>query len=91
MAFHNSCLQFLLYTLHADKACKGNVCALQGMIELQKVQASQQKEAAAAAYRAAHEDSDEDSDAKVDKQRAWDDWKDENPSGWGNSKLRPTA
>ncbi|KAA6417860.1 MAG: hypothetical protein FRX49_12158 [Trebouxia sp. A1-2] len=63
----------------------------QGMIELQKVQASQQKEAAAAAYRAAHEDSDEDSDAKVDKQRAWDDWKDENPSGWGNSKLRPTA
>lgn len=63
----------------------------QGMIELQRMQEAQQKEAAAAAYKAAHEDSDEDSDAKVDKQRAWDDWKDENPSGWGNSKLRPTA
>lgn len=64
---------------------------LQGMVELQKMQAAQQKEAAAAARQAAHEDSDEDSDAKVDKQRAWDDWKDEHPSGWGNSKLRPTA
>ncbi len=55
------------------------------------MQEAQQKEAAAAAHKAAHEDSDEESDAKVDKQRAWDDWKDENPSGWGNSKLRPTA
>jgi len=61
------------------------------MVELQKMQKAQQKEAAAAAHKAAHPDSDEDSDAKVDKQRALDDWKDENPSGWGNSKLRPTA
>ncbi|GAB4823929.1 hypothetical protein N2152v2_010975 [Parachlorella kessleri] len=28
-------------------------------------------------------------DEEVDKQRAWDDWKDANPTGWGNSKLRP--
>ncbi len=91
MAFHNSCLQMLLHTLHAGNACKVEFCILQGMIELQRMQEAQQKETAAAAYKAAHEDSDEDSDAKIDKQRAWDDWKDENPSGWGNSKLRPTA
>lgn len=63
----------------------------QGMVELQRMQQAQQREAAAAAEKAGHEDSDEDSDAKLDKQRAWDDWKDDNPSGWGNSKLRPTA
>ncbi len=88
MAFHEFCLQSLLYIPYADKV---TFCMLQGMIELQKMQEAQQKEAAAAAHKAAHEDSDEESDAKVDKQRAWDDWKDENPSGWGNSKLRPTA
>ena len=72
---------------YSSKTC-GHV---QGMIELHKMQESQQKEAAAATRNAAGEDSDEDSDAIMDKQRAWDDWKDENPRGWGNSKLRPTA
>ena len=30
-------------------------------------------------------------DEEVAKARAWDDFKDENPTGWGNSKLRPCA
>lgn len=25
------------------------------------------------------------------QQRDWDDFKDDNPKGWGNSRLRPTA
>ena len=58
---------------------------------MQKMQQAQEREAVAAAVRDEHDDSDEDSDAKVDKQRAMDDWKDQNPAGWGNSKLRPTA
>lgn len=28
-------------------------------------------------------------EVEVARQRAWDDWKDVNPRGWGNSKLRP--
>ncbi|XP_074291723.1 PP2A regulatory subunit TAP46 [Silene latifolia] len=32
---------------------------------------------------------DEDDDAAVDRARAFDDWKDENPRGAGNSKLTP--
>ena len=32
-----------------------------------------------------------DDDAAVDKARKWDDWKDQNPTGAGNSKLRPCA
>lgn len=34
-------------------------------------------------------DEDEDDDAAQEKARAWDDWKDENPRGAGNSKLTP--
>eukprot|EP00890_Picochlorum_soloecismus_P001622 jgi/Picsp_1/2460/NSC_05921-R1_tor signaling pathway regulator len=32
-----------------------------------------------------------DDDVEVLKQRAWDDFKDDNPRGWGNSRLRPTG
>ncbi|KAF5731262.1 PP2A regulatory subunit TAP46 [Tripterygium wilfordii] len=35
------------------------------------------------------EDEDEDDDAAVEKARAWDDWKDDNPRGAGNKKLTP--
>lgn len=35
--------------------------------------------------------SDDEDDEEVRKARAWDDWKDDNPAGWGNSKLRPCA
>ena len=58
---------------------------------MQKMQQAQQREAAAAASRPTADEAEEDSDAKVDKQRAMDDWRDNNPRGWGNSKLRPTA
>ena len=35
------------------------------------------------------DDEDDDDDAAVEKARAWDDWKDENPRGAGNKKLTP--
>lgn len=35
------------------------------------------------------EDEEEYSDEAVQKARAWDDFKDANPRGQGNSKLRP--
>ena len=65
-----------------------SVSCQQGLVELQRMQ---QREAASASLEVAPDDSDDESDAKVDKQRAMDDWKDANPTGWGNSKLRPTA
>lgn len=34
---------------------------------------------------------DSDNEEDLDKQRAWDDWKDDHPYGYGNSKLRPCA
>ena len=34
---------------------------------------------------------DSDDDEVLQKQRAWDDFKDDNPKGWGNSKTRPTG
>ncbi|ERN14875.1 PP2A regulatory subunit TAP46 [Amborella trichopoda] len=35
------------------------------------------------------DDDDDDDDAAVQKARAWDDWKDDNPRGAGNKKLTP--
>ncbi|GMH37584.1 hypothetical protein BSKO_05457 [Bryopsis sp. KO-2023] len=50
----------------------------------------QQKKAEEEAKRKeAEKDSDDEEDLM--KQRAWDDWKDENPRGHGNSQLRPCA
>ncbi|KAL8240804.1 hypothetical protein R6Q59_014159 [Mikania micrantha] len=37
------------------------------------------------------DDEDEDDEAAQDRARAFDDWKDENPRGAGNSKLTPTG
>jgi hypothetical protein len=49
-------------------------------------------EAEKAAARAAKEDRAEDeSEEELQKQRAWDDWKDDHPFGSGNSRLRPCA
>lgn len=36
-----------------------------------------------------NQEDDEDDDAAVEKARAWDDWKDDNPRGAGNKKLTP--
>ncbi len=31
----------------------------------------------------------EEDEEELRRQRAWDDWKDANPVGWGNSKTKP--
>ena len=48
-------------------------------------QAEQQRRQAEA------DEGDEASDAAVMRARAMDEWKDDHPRGYGNSKLRPTA
>lgn len=68
-----------------------SVPPVQGLVEMQKMQQAQRREATAAASKSKDQDSEDHSDAQVDKQRQMDDWKDDNPCGWGNSKLRPTA
>jgi immunoglobulin-binding protein 1 len=71
----------------------------QGDIEVAQILAQQrieaekaQKVAVARAERGRKADDSEEDDefeGKVYKQRAMDDWKDENPRGWGNSKMKP--
>jgi immunoglobulin-binding protein 1 len=71
----------------------------QGDIEVAQILAQQRIEAEkaqkVAAEKAARgrkgDDSEEDDeyDDKVYRQRAMDDWKDDNPRGWGNSKMKP--
>lgn len=39
--------------------------------------------------RPSEEEEDEEDDAAVEKARAFDDWKDDNPRGAGNKKLTP--
>lgn len=81
-----------LCSLGRRHSCLNFICCwLQGLVEMQKMQQTQHREAAAVASRSTGIESEEDDDAKVDKQRAMDDWKNDNPKGWGNSKLRPTA
>lgn len=66
----------------------------QGAIELAQAREREaqhkQAEAEAAARRAAAA-SDDDDEEELARSRAWDDFKDDNPRGWGNSKLRPCA
>ena len=57
-----------------------------GEVEYQSAVEQQLREAEAS-ERAAEEAADE--DKVLAKQRIWDDWLDDNPRGWGNSKLRP--
>lgn len=70
----------------------------QGDIEVAQMVAQQRAKAEIVQKRAAEkaergrrgDDSDqEDDNEKVYKERAMDDWKDANPRGWGNSKLKP--
>ena len=63
---------------------------LQADIEI--AQAQDAAEASGQAeVRRAQAGSDEDDDVAVFKARSMDEWKDDHPSGYGNSKLRPTA
>jgi hypothetical protein len=66
----------------------------QGMIELAEAQERQRREQEAAGRRATVEEerrSDGEDEEEVHKARAWDDFRDANPAGSGNSKLRPCA
>jgi len=69
-----------------------------GEEELREAQGRERRAAEAEAARrgAARErgaycdaDAEEDDDAAVDKARAWDDWKDAHPFGYGNSQTNP--
>ncbi|KAI8464901.1 MAG: TAP42-like protein [Monoraphidium minutum] len=66
----------------------------QGMMELAAARERDAASAAANAARAAADAgrrSDDEDEDEVRRARTWDDFKDDNPSGWGNSKLRPCA
>jgi immunoglobulin-binding protein 1 len=66
----------------------------QGDIEIAQMrerEAAQKEADAAKAVAAAEARSDDEDEAALAKQRAWDDFSDDNPRGWGNSKLRPCA
>lgn len=65
--------------------------AKQADIEMAQAQAAADKQAAAEAARAAAGSDDEDDEEVRRQERARDDWKDDHPFGYGNSKLRPTA
>ena len=64
-----------------------------GELELQQMKERERSESDAAAARRGTEaeggDQGDFDDRAVEKQRAWDDWKDNNPKGHGNSALRP--
>lgn len=65
-----------------------------GMIELREAQERAQQEQEREAQRQleqAGKTEDEIAEEEVERQRAWDDWKDDHPTGYGNSKLRPCA
>ncbi|CAL8464841.1 g4376 [Coccomyxa elongata] len=59
--------------------------------EMVMAQRASEAQARAEAQRARERAEDKDGDAETLRQRTWDDWKDENPRGAGNSKLLPTA
>jgi hypothetical protein len=66
----------------------------QGDIEVRQMREREAKQKAAEAAQksaAAEAGSDDEGEAELAKQRAWDDFADDNPRGWGNSKLRPCA
>jgi hypothetical protein len=66
----------------------------QGDIEVRQMREREAKQKAAEAAQkaaAAEAGSDDEDEAELAKQRAWDDFADDNPRGWGNSKLRPCA
>lgn len=64
------------------------VCHVQAMIETEQAQQAADSQLRAAK---AQKERESDEDYQLAKQRAWDDWKDDNPRGAGNSRLKPTA
>lgn len=61
---------------------------LQAEIEIQQANEQARRQEKAAKVRAELE---ADEDYMLQKQRNWDDWKDDHERGAGNDKLRPTA
>ncbi len=59
--------------------------------EIASAQRAAEARTRAEAARANAKAEDKDGEAETLRQRAWDDWKDDNPRGAGNSKLLPTA
>ncbi|KAG6532861.1 hypothetical protein ZIOFF_006719 [Zingiber officinale] len=59
------------------------------MKKWQERNAKMMEEASSSWHKDITASTDEDDDAEVEKARAWDDWKDENPRGAGNKKLTP--
>ena len=74
--------------LKPESAVKGDEQAQREMAAAQRTSEAQTR---ADAARAAAKAADKDGEQETLRQRAWDDWKDDNPRGAGNSKLRPTA
>lgn len=65
--------------------------AQQADIEMADARTTAERQAAAEAEREAAGSTDEDDEDARRQERARDDWKDDHPFGYGNSKLRPTA
>ncbi|KAK9799724.1 hypothetical protein WJX73_004547 [Symbiochloris irregularis] len=65
--------------------------AQQAQIEMERAQHAQAYQQAQAEARTRGALSDEDDEEQVVRQRHMDDYLDEHPRGWGNSKLRPCA
>ncbi|KAL4448055.1 hypothetical protein ABPG75_005274 [Micractinium tetrahymenae] len=65
-----------------------------GELEYKRMLEQQTREAEAkerAERRQAERSADDLEEEELQKARAWDDFKDDNPRGWGNSKLRPCS
>jgi hypothetical protein len=58
----------------------------QAEYEIEQAKKASDSSAAAAAKGASKLDDDDDDDAAVKKVRDWDEFKDDNPRGWGNRK-----
>ena len=61
---------------------------MQAEIEVLQAREQSEQQAKAAKIKAELE---ADEDYALEKQRRWDDWKDDHERGAGNDKLRPTA
>jgi hypothetical protein len=62
-----------------------------GSVQAQERQAAETAQEVQRSRELAAKTEDEKEEDELQKQRKWDDWKDDHPTGYGNSKLRPCA
>lgn len=62
-----------------------------GEMEIARMRKEQNDALKISAEKKSVENEIEDDEENLAKMRAWDDFRDENPKGWGNSKSRPTG